>query len=362
MKAFGFLSFGHYDLAASERSGPGRRMPGAKENLKNAVEIAVGADEIGVNGAYYRVHHFAPQHASPMPLLSAAAARTSRIEVGTGVIDIRYENPLHLAEEAAQLDLLSDGRLALGISRGAPEPVDRGYEAFGYHPADDDPKGAAMAREKFARFLAAVDGEGMATSLPLEEQYPRMYQPNVKIPVMPHSMSLRKHVWWGAGSRNTAVHAAEQGVNLMSSTLLTEANGDQFENLQAEQIHLYREAWKKAGHPWTPRVSVSRSIIPVTSDQDRRMFGLGGDSGGIGWIDDGQATFGRSYVDEPDKLVEQLKKDPALAAADTLMLTIPSQLGVDANLRILENFAEHVAPSLGWKSNTEGPVTGYPVD
>jgi alkanesulfonate monooxygenase SsuD/methylene tetrahydromethanopterin reductase-like flavin-dependent oxidoreductase (luciferase family) len=92
------------------------------------------------------------------------------------------------------------------------------------------------------------------------------------------------------------------------------------------------------------------------------MFGLGGDSGGIGWIDDGQATFGRSYVDEPDKLVEQLKKDPALAAADTLMLTIPSQLGVDANLRILENFAEHVAPALGWKSNTEGPVTGYPVD
>lgn len=92
MKAFGFLSFGHYDLAASSRSTPGRTMPGAKENIKNAVEIAVGADELGVNGAYYRVHHFAPQHAAPMPVLAAAAARTKHIEVGTGVIDLRYQN------------------------------------------------------------------------------------------------------------------------------------------------------------------------------------------------------------------------------------------------------------------------------
>lgn len=362
MKAFGFLSFGHYDLAASERTGAGRRMPGAKENLKNAVEIAVGADELGVNGAYFRVHHFAPQHSAPMPLLSAIAARTSRIEVGTGVIDIRYENPLHLAEEAAQLDLLSDGRVALGVSRGSPEPVDRGYEAFGYHPEVDDPKGADMAREKFRRFLDAVDGKGMATSLPLEEQYPRMYHPNVEVPVMPHSMSLHKHVWWGSGTRESAVLAASQGVNLMSSTLLTEANGDRFEELQAEQIRQYRAAWKAAGHPWTPRVSVSRSIIPVTSEEEMRMFGVGGDDGGIGWIDGGQGTFGRTYADEPDKLVEQLKKDAALAEADTLMITIPSQLGVDANLRILQNFAEHVAPELGWEPNTKGPVTGYPVE
>lgn len=361
MKAFGFLSFGHYDLAASERTGTGRRMPGAKENLDNAVEIAVGAEELGVNGAYFRVHHFAPQHAAPMPLLAAIAARTSRIEVGTGVIDIRYENPLHLAEEAAQLDLLSDGRVALGISRGSPEPVDRGYEAFGYHPAADDPKGAGMAREKFERFMAAVDGRGMATSLPLEEQYPRMYHPGVEVPVMPHSMSLRRHVWWGAGSRDTAVRAAHDGVNLMSSTLLTEADGRRFEDLQAEQIRAYRAAWKEAGHTWTPRVSVSRSIIPVTSGEDMRMFGTGGDQGGIGWIDGGRGTFGRTYTDEPDRLIEQLKQDAALAEADTLMITLPSQLGVDANLRLLRNVAEHVAPELGWEPNTVGPVTGYPV-
>lgn len=360
MKAFGFLSFGHYDLAATARVTPGQRMPGAKENLKNAVEIAVGADEIGVNGAYWRVHHFAPQHSAPMPLLSAAAARTSRIEVGTGVTDLRYEAPLQLAEEAAQLDLLSDGRLALGVSRGSPEPVEQGYAEFGYRPEPDDPKGADMARQKFDRFMAAVDGEGIATSLPLEEQYPRMYQPGVQVPVMPTSPTLRRHIWWGAGSRDTAVWAAQKGVNLMSSTLLTEANGAEFADLQAEQLRAFRQAWKDAGHTWTPRTSVSRSVFPILSEQDRRMFGSG-DDGGIGVIDDTTATFGRTYADEPDKLIEELKNDAAVTEADTLMLTIPSQLGVDANLRILSAFAELVAPALGWEPNTVGPVTGYPV-
>ena len=97
----------------------------------------VGADELGVNGAYVRVHHFAPQQASPIPLLTAMAARTERIEVGTGVIDMRYENPLYLAEEAAALDIIAANRIALGISRGSPEPALRGYEAFGYEGSAD---------------------------------------------------------------------------------------------------------------------------------------------------------------------------------------------------------------------------------
>lgn len=360
MKAFGFLSFGHYDLSAPARVTPGQHAPGAKENLKNAVELAVAADELGVNGAYWRVHHFAPQHAAPTPILAAAAARTSNIEVGTGVIDLRYENPLHLAEEAAQLDLLADGRLALGVSRGSPEPVERGYAEFGYDPGPDDPKGAEMARQKFDRFMSAVDGDGIATSLPLEQQYPRMYRPGVQVPVMPTSPTLRRHVWWGAGSRDTAVWAAQKGVNLMSSTLLTEANGEQFADLQADQLRLFRQAWKDAGHTWTPRTSVSRSVFPILSEDDRLRFGSG-DSGGVGYIDDSTATFGRTYADEPDKLIEQLRQDAAVMEADTLMLTIPSQLGVDANLRILSSFAEHVAPELGWEPNTSGPVTGYTI-
>lgn len=322
--------------------------------LHDAIGIAVGAEQIGVNGAYFRVHHFARQSASPIPLLAAIASRTSRIEVGTGVIDMRYENPLYLAEEAAALDLIADGRVALGISRGSPEPADRGWEAFGYKGSTDE-RGADIAREKFAQFLRGIRGEAVV------QADPHQFGPGVRLSIEPHSPDLIRHIWWGAGSRESAENVGRQGLNLMSSTLLTEATGEPFHELQREQIERFRAAWRGAGHAGSPRVSVSRSVFPILSNRDRVMFGPGSSgSDQIGMIDGLQSTFGKSYIGEPDQLVDDLRRDAAIEAADTLMLTIPSQLGVDANLEILRNFATHVAPSLGWKPNTEGPVEGYP--
>src|SRR6478672_4326233 len=117
-KRIGFLSFGHWHPNAPPVGNPVRT---ARDALVQSVELAVAAEELGLDGAYVRVHHFARQLASPFPLLTAMATRTSRIELGTGVIDMRYENPLYMAEEAAAADLLSDGRLQLGVSRGSPE-------------------------------------------------------------------------------------------------------------------------------------------------------------------------------------------------------------------------------------------------
>ncbi|WP_080796802.1 LLM class flavin-dependent oxidoreductase [Corynebacterium pacaense] len=347
MKAFGFLSFGHYQIGHE------------REMLHQALDLAREADSIGVNGAYFRVHHFAPQNASPMPLLGAVIGATKHIEVGTGVIDMRYENPLYLAEEAAALNLLADGRVALGVSRGSPEPADKGWEAFGYN-GGDDPRAAEMARKKFLRFLDAIDGEGMAVAA--DSQYPRMYRPGAALPIFPHDPELRKSIWWGAGSRNTAEQAARDGVNLMSSTLLTEATGQSLGDLQYDQIQRYRSTWKESGHDWTPRVSVSRTVFPIVTDRDRELFGLQGQSEDqIGIIDDTRSTFGRSYVGSPDELIDQLRADAAVMDADTLMLTIPNQLGVEINASILRNFAEHVAPALGWKPNWEGKVEGSTV-
>ncbi|APH01170.1 alkane 1-monooxygenase [Janibacter indicus] len=349
MHAFGFLSFGHY----GHGSGPGD--PDAGQALRDAVEIGVGADEIGVNGAYFRVHHFARQAAAPMPVLSAIAARTRHIEVGTGVIDMRYETPLQLAEEAAALDLISEGRVALGVSRGSPEPALRGWEAFG-HTGARDPRGADIAREHFDTFMSAIRGDQVVDADPTQG-------PAGRLRVEPHSPGLDRRIWWGAGSRETAEWTARQGVNLMSSTLLTEATGASFGELQREQIELYRAAWREAGHDWAPRVSVSRSIFPIVSDLDRHFFGLQGQgsSDQVGVIDGFRSTFGKTYAAEPDVLVEQLKADPAIEAADTVMLTIPSQLGVDYNLHILDSFAQHVAPELGWRRNSDGPVEPLPA-
>lgn len=354
MRAFGFLSFGHYGR------GSGMRGLDARQMLHDAIDITVGADELGVNGAYFRVHHFASQSASPMPLLSAAAARTQRIEVGTGVIDMRYENPLYLAEEAAALDLIADGRVALGVSRGSPEPAERGWESFGY-TGSTDPRGADIAAAKLPVFLAAVRGEPMARAA--ADGYMSDAAPGAGLRIEPHSPSLFDHIWYGAGSRESAENVGRMGLNLMSSTLLTEANGTGFADLQAEQIERFRAAYAEAGHTGTPRVSVSRSVFPIVTGEDRMMFGMrpGDGSDQIGIIDGMRSTFGRTYAGEPDQLIEQLRADAAVASADTLMLTIPSQMGVDLNLRILQNVAEHVAPALGWKPNTDGPVVGDPV-
>jgi alkanesulfonate monooxygenase SsuD/methylene tetrahydromethanopterin reductase-like flavin-dependent oxidoreductase (luciferase family) len=348
VKAFGFLSFGHYAPLRGSQTGT------AADMIRQALDLGVGADELGVNGAYFRVHHFAPQQASPVPLLSAIAAKTERIEVGTGVIDMRYENPLYLAEELAALDILSAGRIAIGVSRGSPEPALRGYEAFGY-TGSTDPRGADLAREKFGLFLKAIDGEGIAPADP--HQAPA----GTLLPIEPHSPGLRERIWWGSGTRATAEWTAELGLNLMSSTLLTEATGMPFHELQYEQIEAYRAAYKAAGHTRPPRISVSRSIFPIVNSKDAMYFGRRSDGDQIGIIDGFQSTFGKTYAGEPDDLIAQLKGDSALMAADTVMLTVPNQLGVEYNLHILESFAKHVAPALGWKPNTDGPVEGDPI-
>lgn len=348
MERFGTLSFGHYGPL-----GGGRELT-AGDSLHQAIDLAQGMDELGANGIFFRVHHFARQQASPMPLLAAIAAKTERIEMGTGVIDMRYENPLYLAEEAAAVDLISDGRLALGVSRGSPETVVRGYEKFGY-TGSADPRGADLAREHFDLFWRAIGGEGIAERDPNSPfGGPSTGSgPGGLQRIEPRSEGLRSRIWWGAGSRDTAEWAGRTGLNLMSSTLLTEADGRHFDLLQAEQIDRFRAAWKDAGHPGTPRVSVSRSVFPITTAEDELYFGHSQEGDGIGYIDGFRSTFGKTYAASPEVLVEQLQQDAAVMSADTLMLTIPSQLGVAFNLHIVEEFATHVAPALGWKPNTE---------
>src|SRR3954467_5843765 len=336
-KKIGFLSFGHWQPI------PGSQVRTARDALVQSVELPVAAEELGVDGAYVRVHHFARQLASPFPLLTAIAMRTSRIEIGTGVIDMRYENPLYMAEEAAAADLLSDGRLQLGVSRGAPETALRGAEAFGY-VAPEGSSDAELAREKTALFLAAVAGAAVV------DADPRMTGGQTgRLAIQPRSPGLADRIWWGSGTRATAVWTAQQGMNLMSSTLLSEDTGGPFDELQAEQIALYRAAWAEAGWEREPRVSVSRSVMPITSDLDRQYFGSERGSGDqVGILEGVRARFGKSYVGEPDQLAEELAKDAAVRDADTLLLTVPNMLGVDYNAHLLETVTRYVAPAIGW--------------
>src|SRR5438034_1017685 len=242
MKKIGFLSFGHWTPS------PQSQTRSAADTLLQSIELAVAAEELGADGAYFRVHHFARQLLQPFPLLAAIGARTTLIEIGTGVIDMRYENPFYMAEDAGAADVIAGGRLQLGISRGSPEQVIDGFRHFGYQPAEGETD-ADMARRHTQVFLDLLRGEGFAQPNPR----PMFPNPPGLLRLEPYSPALRDRIWWGAASSATAA--------------------------------------------WT----------------------------------------------------EQLKEDTAIEAADTLLLTVPNQLGVDYNAHAIESILRYVAPGLGWR-------------
>jgi alkanesulfonate monooxygenase SsuD/methylene tetrahydromethanopterin reductase-like flavin-dependent oxidoreductase (luciferase family) len=280
-------------------------------------------------------------------LLAAAGARTKRIELGTAVIDMRYENPLYMAEDAGAADLIAGGRLQLGISRGSPEQVIEGWRYFGYQPAEGETD-QDMARRHTEVFLEVIRGKGFAQPSP----QPMFPNPPGLLRPEPYSEGLRERIWWGSATNATAQWAAKLGMNLQSSTLKFDEGGKPLHIQQAEQIKAFRDAWKEAGHTREPRTSVSRSIFALMNDQDRAYFGGGArdEQDHFGYIEaNTRAVFGRSYAAEPDKLVEQLKGDTAIEAADTLLLTVPNQLGVEYNAHVIEAILKHVAPAMGWR-------------
>ncbi|MEO7103931.1 MAG: LLM class flavin-dependent oxidoreductase [Gemmatimonadaceae bacterium] len=340
MKKIGFLSFGHWTASSQSQT------RSASDALLQSIDLAVAAEALGADGAYFRVHHFARQLASPFPLLAAVGARTSRIEIGTAVIDMRYENPFYMVEDAGAADIIAGGRLQLGISRGSPEQVIDGWRHFGYSPSEGQTD-ADMGRRHAEVFLDLLRGEGFAQPSPR----PMFPNPPGLLRIEPHSDGLRDRIWWGAATNATAAWAAKLGMNLQSSTLKFDETGEPFHVQQAAQIRAFHAAWKEAGHARQPRVCVSRSIFPLVSDRDRAYFGHeSADADQIGNIDENtRAIFGRSYAAEPDVLVDQLRIDEAIAAADTLLLTVPNQLGVDYNAHVIEAILTHVAPALGWR-------------
>ena len=339
-KKIGFLSFGHWT------DSPGSEVRSAADAVLQSIELSIAAESFGADGAFFRVHHFARQLSSPFPLLAAIGARTRTIEIGTAVIDMRYENPPYMVEDAGAADLIAGGRLQLGISRGSPEQVIDGWRHFGYTPVKGE-NDADMGRRNAEEFLDLLKGEGFA------EPNPRPMFPNPPglLRLEPYSAGLRDRIWWGSGSNVTARWAAKLGMNLQSSTLKDDESGEPLHVQQRKQIETYRDAWKKAGHTRTPRVSVSRSIFPLVDDRDFAYFSHEkSDRDQFGLIDaNTRAVFGRSYVAEPAKLVKELATDEAIAAADTLLMTVPNTLGVDYNAHVIESVLKHVAPELGWR-------------
>ncbi|HFM9012676.1 TPA: LLM class flavin-dependent oxidoreductase, partial [Enterococcus faecium] len=199
-----------------------------------SIDLAVEAEKIGVDGAFFRVHHFAPQIGSPFPLLAAIGAKTSKIEIGTGLIDMRYENPYYMAENAGLTDIITQGRVQLGVGRGSPEQVLDGWKYFGYDYSEEEIK--EVTRERTLEFLELLEGK------PFEEPNPQPMFPqgSGKLRIEPYSEGLRQRIWWGAGSQQTAIWAAQHGMNLQSSTLVNYESHEPFHIQQANQLRAYK--------------------------------------------------------------------------------------------------------------------------
>ena len=196
MKKIGFLSFGHWTPS------PHSQTQSAADALLQSIDLAIEAARLGMDGAYFRVHHFARQLSSPFPLLAAVGARTRRIEIGTAVIDMRYENPHYMAEDAGAADLIAGGRLQLGISRGSPEQVIEGWRYFGHQPAEGEDD-AGMGRRHAEIFLDLLRVRGFARPNPR----PMFHNPPGLLRLEPFSEGLRDRIWWGAATNATAAWA-----------------------------------------------------------------------------------------------------------------------------------------------------------
>ncbi len=342
MLNIGFLSFGWWSSA------PGSRVRTPGDLMHDTIRLAEAAEDAGMDGAWIRIHHFEQNTSSPFPLLAAMGARTERVELGTGVINMRYENPLYMAEAAGTTDLIARGRLQLGVSRGSPEPAADGPGEFGYPlPVGSTP--AEDAAERIAQFREAISGVGIAK--PGARAHGRAGE---KLPITPQSPGLSDRIWYGAGGEESARRVGALGMNLMSSTLVEGGTGEPLGVIQTRQIDAFREEWRVAGHEGTPRVSISRSIMPIIDEETATYFGttlerdkMGANRDQVGSIDDFVATFGKTYVGDLDKLEAELREDDAVQAADTVLVTIPNQLGAEFNHRTffaLKELRDRLAP------------------
>ena len=339
MKKIGFLSFGFWQPNNS-------LVTTAQQSYQESVELAVEAEKLGVDGAWFRVHHFADQIGTPYPLMAAIAAKTSRIEIGTGVVDMRYENPYMMAENVMSPDVLSQNRVQLGVGRGSPEQVEDGWKYWGYDYSEEEIKD--VARERALKFLDLIKGRPFAkpNAQPMFPQAPGLRR------LEPFSPTLPQRIWWGAGSQATAVWAAQHGMNLQSSTLVNYESNEPFHVQQAKQLRAFKAAWAEAGHDFAPRTLVTRSIMPIVNDLDRQYFAEGTQTQDeVGYLAYHQnpTIFGKMYVGEVYQLVKELGEDEAIKEADTILITVPSTLGVAYNVHILQVIMQDIAPALGWK-------------
>jgi alkanesulfonate monooxygenase SsuD/methylene tetrahydromethanopterin reductase-like flavin-dependent oxidoreductase (luciferase family) len=322
---------------------------GEARALEDGIRLFEHAEQLGFDIGWIRVRHFEEFPSSPLTLLAAIAQRTTTIRLATGVIPIRYEDPIRLAEDAATVDLLSGGRLELGLGTGIPQFAPILDPVFG----GSDLSFAAEAQARLERLRAALGGGAVAQSGEGFMSIPA----GADLTVTPASAGLADRIWWGPGSLSSATRTGEQGLDIHVSTLNSEDTGVSFSAAQAAQLRAYKAAFSSspAAKRREPRLAAGRIILPLTDPRDAEAYAGFISAYNLRMRPDGRPhdsnipmVFDAVHGGEPNAIIDELLGDEALREVTELTLTLPAPGGIDAHFRTLEAVARDIAPALGW--------------
>ncbi|GLU50262.1 LLM class flavin-dependent oxidoreductase [Nocardiopsis ansamitocini] len=329
LRKLGFLTMGLFD--------PADPVAGHESTLR----LIETGERLGFDGAWVRHRHLQHGIASPVAMLAAASQRTSRIELGTAVIPLGWENPLRLAEDLATVDLLSGGRLNPGLSVGPPMHFDQVKDALYPDTADRED----FSYERVARLLRFVRGEpasGFSGVRGIEEFSDR---------VQPHAEGLAERLWYGGASLRSAAWAGRHGMNFLTSSVVKAEESEDFAEIQLSHVRAFR-----AGHPAGDTARVCQGLVVIPTDsataaqrdkyaayvqarlpRTRRPQGPA------------RMRFAPDLLGTSEEIAEQLYAHAAFREIDEVAFALPFTFEPEDYLQILTDMATGLGPALGWR-------------
>lgn len=330
-----FLTPGNYDDADPHRG------------LEDTLSLFEHGEAIGFDSAWIRQRHLEPGVSSAAAFLAAATQRTRRIGLGTAVIQMGYENPFRLAEDLSLVDVLSGGRLNIGLSAGPP-PFGK---LLGERLFDGDPAAIDFSHARVARLAANIEGEWLGDADTRITSAAGEHRPRLR----PYAPGLRERLWYGGGSLRSARWAAENGFHLLVGNINTAEETDSFFEVQRSHIETFRAHWKGEGQP---RIAVGRVIVPLdgadtVTRQRYRDYAASRHARTLAPQGERRTQFAPDLVGTAAELIERLAADPILPLVDTLRLELPYNFSIDDYRQITADFARLVAPALDWRGGVE---------
>ncbi|SEE62028.1 Flavin-dependent oxidoreductase, luciferase family (includes alkanesulfonate monooxygenase SsuD and methylene tetrahydromethanopterin reductase) [Arthrobacter alpinus] len=332
LKSISFLTPGNYLDSA----------PG--QGLGETLELFELAEELGYNGAWVRQRHLEHGISSATVFLAAASQRTKHIELGTGVIPIGYESPFRLAEDLSTADVLSGGRLQVGLSAGTPTHI----ELLGEMAFDGDWRTVDFSHRRIERLFENLEGKYLGPADTVIQSPGNVQRPRLQ----PYSPGLRDRLWYGAGSQRSTEWAAENGANLVVGNIVAAECSDDFGEAQAGNVNSYLRDFNGEVEP---RVIVGRVVLPTDSadaaTRDRyREYAAGRHARTLAPQGPRRALFAPDIVGGLEEIVSALLADPVVANASEVQLNLPYEFSIGDYQQIVSDFSTLVAPALGWSS------------